>query len=114
MNSSRSGTHIALRDALAAAPSPGSLAADMFARGSIDVEFYAPRKTDPQKPHTRDELYIVARGSGMLEVEDERYTFVTGDVLFVAAHARHRFVDFSDDFGTWVLFYGPEGGDDEA
>ena len=23
----------------------------------------------------------------------------------------HRFVDFSDDFGTWVVFWGPEGGE---
>jgi hypothetical protein len=30
-----------------------------------------------------------------------------GDVLFVAAHEEHRFVDFSDDFKVWVVFYGP-------
>lgn len=23
----------------------------------------------------------------------------------------HRFIEFSDDFATWVLFYGPEGGE---
>jgi hypothetical protein len=23
----------------------------------------------------------------------------------------HRFENFSDDFGTWVFFYGPEGGE---
>jgi hypothetical protein len=23
----------------------------------------------------------------------------------------HRFEDPSDDFGTWVMFYGPEGGE---
>jgi hypothetical protein len=23
----------------------------------------------------------------------------------------HRFEDFTDDFGTWVIFYGPEGGE---
>jgi hypothetical protein len=23
----------------------------------------------------------------------------------------HRFEDFSDDFCTWVMFYGPEGGE---
>jgi hypothetical protein len=23
----------------------------------------------------------------------------------------HRFENFTDDFGTWVIFYGPEGGE---
>jgi hypothetical protein len=23
----------------------------------------------------------------------------------------HRFEDFTDDFATWVIFYGPEGGE---
>jgi hypothetical protein len=23
----------------------------------------------------------------------------------------HRFEDFTHDFGTWVIFYGPEGGE---
>ena len=111
MSSEDSGVRVALSDALRAAPTPGSLAAGMFARGTIDLEFYAPRGADPQKPHTRDELYIIAGGLGTLEVEEERHTFVTGDVLFVPARATHRFVDFTGDFATWVIFYGPEGGE---
>jgi hypothetical protein len=31
--------------------------------------------------------------------------------LDVPAGAHHRFYDFSEDFGTWVFFYGPQGGD---
>jgi len=27
------------------------------------------------------------------------------------AHFRPRFEEFSDDFATWVMFYGPEGGE---
>jgi hypothetical protein len=23
----------------------------------------------------------------------------------------HRFEDFTEDFATWVVFYGPEGGE---
>jgi hypothetical protein len=33
------------------------------------------------------------------------------DFLFVAAGDEHRFVEFTEDFSTWVLFYGPEGGE---
>jgi len=38
-------------------------------------------------------------------------TFGAGDALFVAAHETHRFEDFTPDFGTWVMFYGPVGGE---
>jgi len=34
-----------------------------------------------------------------------------GDLLFVPAGIVHRFEDFTDDFATWVMFYGPEGGE---
>ena len=33
-----------------------------------------------------------------------------GDLLFVPAHVEHRFERFSDDFRTWVIFFGPQGG----
>ena len=32
-------------------------------------------------------------------------------MLFVEAGVDHRFVDFSDDFETWVIFWGPDGGE---
>ena len=30
---------------------------------------------------------------------------------FVAAGVVHRFEEFTEDFGVWVMFYGPEGGE---
>jgi mannose-6-phosphate isomerase-like protein (cupin superfamily) len=53
----------------------------------------------------------VARGSGTFANGDRRHSFSAGDVLFVPAGVPHRFADFTDDFGTWVIFYGPEGGE---
>jgi mannose-6-phosphate isomerase-like protein (cupin superfamily) len=100
--------HAALSKALAAKPAPDAAAAFIGQYGDAEVEFYAPRGTDDQQPHTRDELYIIARGSGIFAVEDRQVRFVPGDVLFVAAGVEHRFAEFSDDFGTWVIFYGPE------
>ena len=38
-------------------------------------------------------------------------TFGPGDVLFVPARSEHRFEDFSDDLGLWVVFWGPAGGE---
>ena len=87
------------------------LSALAFAHGSAEVRFYAPRGEDRQVPHDRDELYVVLAGRGTFVVGDERVAFGPGDVLFAPAHAEHRFVDFTDDFETWVIFYGPTGGE---
>ena len=79
--------------------------------GSMEVEIYAPRGKDLQEPHTRDELYVVVSGSGELVSGPDRHPCGPGDVLFVPAGVEHRFEDFTDDFATWVIFYGPEGGE---
>ena len=79
--------------------------------GSMEVEVYAPRGLDPQQPHTRDELYFVVSGSGEFANGPDRHPFGPGDALFVPAGVEHRFVEFSDDFQTWVVFYGPDGGE---
>ena len=34
-----------------------------------------------------------------------------GDAFFVAAGVVHQFENFSEDFVTWVVFYGPQGGE---
>ncbi|HEY8600577.1 MAG TPA: cupin domain-containing protein [Thermomicrobiales bacterium] len=89
----------------------GNLAAPVLAHGSMIVEHYAPRGVDTQHPHTRDELYVVIAGTGSFVNGGERHRFAPGDVLFVPAGVVHRFEEFSDDFATWVIFYGPEGGE---
>ncbi len=83
----------------------------LHARGTMVLELYAPRGVDDQQAHSQDELYIVARGSGTFVCGDERMAFGPGDALFAAAGVEHRFEDFTDDFETWVVFYGPEGGE---
>jgi mannose-6-phosphate isomerase-like protein (cupin superfamily) len=102
---------LALAEARSAPPQPGRQSALLLEHGSLEVRYYAPRGRDPQTPHTRDELYVVAAGRGWFVRGDERVPFETGDALFVAAGVEHRFEDFSEDFGTWVMFYGPEGGE---
>jgi mannose-6-phosphate isomerase-like protein (cupin superfamily) len=78
---------------------------------AIDVELYEPRGSDPQEPHTRDEVYVVARGSGMFWDGEHRHDVGVGSFLFVPAGQKHRFEDFSDNFAVWVFLYGPEGGE---
>ena len=97
--------------ALAALPATGKAFVLMFTHGTLEVEFYQPKGTDPQKPHTRDEVYVVVSGRGVFVNGDARQPFEAGEVLFAAAGDVHRFEDFTDDFATWVFFHGPEGGE---
>jgi mannose-6-phosphate isomerase-like protein (cupin superfamily) len=70
---------------------------------------FADRPTKgPQVPHSRDEFYIVASGTGRYRVEDRVTEIGAGDLLFAAAHAAHGFEDYSDDFAIWIVFYGSE------
>ena len=91
--------------------SQGERYVELFTHGTLAVELYAPRGDDPQTPHTRDEVYVVAQGSGYFRNGSERHRFGPGDVLFVPAEVQHRFEEFSDDLAVWVFFYGPEGGE---
>ena len=87
------------------------LYAVMLENGSMELGYYKPTGHDDQTPHDQDEIYVVQTGKGTLVRGDEKTAFGAGDVLFVAAGVEHRFIDFSDDFATWVIFWGPSGGE---
>jgi mannose-6-phosphate isomerase-like protein (cupin superfamily) len=95
-------------DAARAPLEPGRRSALIFERGTVEVRYYAPRQPDRQRPHDRDELYVIESGSGTFARGDERTPFVPGDMLFVPAGVVHQFEDFSDDLEAWVIFFGPE------
>ena len=104
--------HVSLGDALSKGPPPaGNLAVPIFSHGSLVVELYTPVGHDPQKPHSRDEVYFVTRGKGFFFDGEKRHGVEPGSFLFVPAGHIHRFEDFSADFTVWVVFYGPEGGE---
>lgn len=114
MNSKDSCTTLTIKNALEHLPTPeGKRFATIFQHGTLLVEVYAPRGVDPQQPHTRDEVYFVAAGSGEYVCGETRTSFGATDLLFAAAGVAHRFENFTDDLAVWVLFYGPEGGEAE-
>jgi len=92
---------------------PGALFTKVMERGSMSVEIYRPVAIDNQTPHLQDELYVIISGSGDFFVSGDRFPFQPGDILFAPAGAEHRFENFTGDFATWVIFYGPSGGEGE-
>ncbi len=83
----------------------------LMKHGSMTVEYFAPQETDTQSPHKQDEIYIIISGHSSFYWGGERCNCKRGDLLFVPAGMEHYFENFSDDFATWVIFYGPEGGE---
>jgi mannose-6-phosphate isomerase-like protein (cupin superfamily) len=83
----------------------------MFTHGTLLIEYYKPNQIDKQQPHDRDEVYVIIAGTGLFNYAGTTRPFKAGDLLFVPAGVEHRFEQFSDDFATWVLFYGPVGGE---
>jgi mannose-6-phosphate isomerase-like protein (cupin superfamily) len=111
--------HLRVAEALQKLAAAGTRSVALFEHGSLQVKIYAPRGPngeliDPQQPHTRDEIYVVAQGRGVFYDGVTRRPFQTGDLLFAPAGSTHRFEDFSADFAVWVMFYGPEGGEPRA
>ena len=100
-------TRVSPADAAAVPLPAGRLSTELFNADGIEVRYYAPKGTDAQTPHDRDEFYFVIAGTGAFERNGETMPFAPGDMLFAAAGEAHRFSDLSADFATWVLFYGP-------
>lgn len=83
----------------------------LFRHGTMSLEIYQPAGHDPQQPHLQDEVYIIISGSGTFQNGVELQPFEAGDFLFVPAGVDHRFIDFTENFMTWVIFYGAAGGE---
>jgi mannose-6-phosphate isomerase-like protein (cupin superfamily) len=62
--------------------------------------------TDPQQPHTEDEVYYVVQGKAQIQVGDEHSPVESGSLVFVAANADHRFHSIIEDL-TVLVFFAP-------
>lgn len=78
---------------------------ELFRKNRVSVEFYVPKDKDLQNPHAQDEFYFIASGSSKFMLENQILDCQKGDFLFVEAGKEHRFIDFSSDFSTWVIFF---------
>ena len=103
---------IHLGEARARIPGPaGEHSVSLWQRGTLHLKLSLPVRPNAQAPHTQDEIYVIARGRGVLFHDGKRERFEAGDLMFVAAGTEHHFEDFTDDLAVWVVFYGPPGGE---
>ena len=69
--------------------------------------------TDPQKPHTEDEVYYVASGRAKMRIEAdgdaESFDVSSGTIIFVPARVHHSFYDITERLAL-LVFFGPAEG----
>ena len=62
--------------------------------------------TDPQSPHTEDEVYYVVSGKAKIQVADEDRAVQTGSIVYVAKNVEHRFHSIEEAL-TVLVFFAP-------
>ncbi len=77
-----------------------------LSRPSLSCGLYRLGKgaQDHQTPHALDEVYCILAGNAQLQVGAKTHAANPGSILFVAAHAEHRFVDITADLTALVFF----------
>ena len=62
--------------------------------------------TDPQSPHTEDEVYYVVSGKAQIKVADEGRDVQAGSIVCVAKNVEHRFHSIEEEL-TVLVFFAP-------
>jgi mannose-6-phosphate isomerase-like protein (cupin superfamily) len=103
--------HFAIRDLLAEQERIGQRYQEFLRVPSLSVGIYQLKagQTDPQSPHTEDEVYYVLSGRAHFRSGDEVREVKTGTILFVERLLEHRFFDITEDL-TVLVFFAPEEG----
>jgi mannose-6-phosphate isomerase-like protein (cupin superfamily) len=66
--------------------------------------------TDPQNPHSEDEMYYIIRGKGKFSYDGQDVDVMAGSVLYVPKHVEHRFHTIEEELQILVFFAPQEGG----
>ena len=62
--------------------------------------------TDPQSPHTEDEVYYVVSGKAQIKVAAEDRAVKAGSIVYVAKNVEHRFHSIEEEL-TVIVFFAP-------
>jgi len=89
----------------------GKLYLEFLREPSLSVGLYTlpAGSTDPQQPHTEDEVYYVISGRGSIRVDDEDRAVKPGSIVFVGANVEHYFHSITEELKVLVFFAPAEG-----
>ena len=62
--------------------------------------------TDPQSPHTEDEVYYVVSGRAKILVANENQDVQAGSIVYVAKNVAHHFHSIEEEL-TVLVFFAP-------
>ena len=65
--------------------------------------------SDPQQPHTEDEVYYVVSGRGQMRVGEKNRVVQTGSIVYVAKQVDHQFHSITETLQVLVFFAPAEG-----
>ena len=87
----------------------GELYHEFFKAKRVSVGLYGLKtgETDPQSPHTEDEIYYIVSGAGTIEIDGEHREVSAGSVIYVEEHVPHRFHTITEDLSIIVVFAPP-------
>ena len=61
-------------------------------------------ETDPQSPHTEDEVYYVVSGRAKILVAEEERDVQAGSIIYVAKNIAHHFHSIEEELKVLVFF----------
>lgn len=76
---------------------------------SVGLYVLAAGSSDPQQPHTEDEVYYVISGHAKIRVADQQQAVGPGSIVYVAKGVEHRFFDMEEQLTVLVFFAPAEG-----
>ena len=84
---------------------------EFLRRDSMSLEVYRLEAgaTDPQDPHTEDEVYYIVTGSEKIRIGDDVHPVEPGDIIFVEREIDHYFFDIESELVTLIFFAPPYG-----
>lgn len=98
--------HITVADARRERERGGDLYHEFLRVPAMSAGLYelAVGATDPQEPHTEDEVYYIVSGRATITVESDEIPVAAGSLVYVPANLPHRFHDITEALAVLVFF----------
>jgi mannose-6-phosphate isomerase-like protein (cupin superfamily) len=80
---------------------------------SMGFYFLPAGGTDPQSPHSEDEVYYVVSGRAKIKVGEADREVRAGSIVYVAKNVEHRFHSVEEELKVLVFFAPAEYSNDK-